>query len=69
MGDDGLLDATSMYIDSNGNLRPERLIAIATRFQLEPAKALDAASVGRVYNTDHLVELIIRADAFASEHK
>jgi DNA repair protein RadA len=49
------------YIDTEGTFRPERIIQIAKRFELEPREALRNIYYARAYNTDHLLMLVEEA--------
>lgn len=50
-----------LYIDSENTFRPERLKAIATRFNLDPDEALDNVSFARAYNSEHQYKLLEQA--------
>lgn len=41
-----------MYIDTEGTFRPDRLIAIAERYKMNPQGVLDNVSFAQAYNTD-----------------
>ncbi|OAG31748.1 DNA repair protein RAD51 [Nematocida displodere] len=56
-----------LYIDTEGTFRPERLVAIAERFGLDPVAVLDKVSCARAYNTDHQNQLLLQASALMSE--
>ena len=49
----------AFYIDTEGTFRPERILAMATRYpeQLDPSETLANISVGRAYNSDHQIVL------------
>ena len=42
----------AMYIDCEGTFRPERLVAIAKRYELDEEKVLDNVAFARAHNTD-----------------
>ncbi len=42
----------AMYIDTEGTFRPERIIQIAERFNMDSAKVLDNIAYARAFNTD-----------------
>jgi len=50
---DGKNPVTVAYIDTEGTFRPERIIAMAQRFELDPEATLKNIQVGRAYNSDH----------------
>jgi len=56
-----------LYIDTEGTFRPERLIAIAKRFNMDAQQVLDNVACARAYNTDHQLNLLIQASALMSE--
>ncbi|EPR78654.1 DNA repair protein RAD51 [Spraguea lophii 42_110] len=56
-----------LYIDTEGTFRPERCIAIAERFGLDPTTVLDNISYARAYNSDHQSQLLVQAAAMMSE--
>ena len=42
----------AMYIDCEGTFRPERLVAIAQRYGLDPDGVLDNVAIARAHTTD-----------------
>lgn len=56
-----------LYIDTEGTFRPERLLAVAERYQIAANDALDNVAYARAYNTDHQTQLLIQAAAMMSE--
>ncbi len=42
----------AMYIDCEGTFRPERLVSIAKRYELDEEKVLDNVAFARAHNTD-----------------
>ncbi|RLF12072.1 MAG: DNA repair and recombination protein RadA [Thermoprotei archaeon] len=65
----GGLDASALYLDTEGTFRPERLIEIASRFGLDPKEALNNIIYARVYNSDHQVFLVEEASKVIEEKK
>ena len=51
--DQGGLNGTALYIDSEGTFRPERLLQIAARYKLDGSKVLKNVYYARAYNSDH----------------
>jgi meiotic recombination protein DMC1 len=51
------------FIDTENTFRPERIKAIAERFNLDPNEALDNIIVARAYTVDHLNQLLMFAAA------
>lgn len=67
--ENGGSEAKCLYIDTEGTFRPERLVSIAKRFDLDPEKVLENVSCARAYNSDHQSQLLIQAAAMMSENK
>ena len=59
----------AMYIDTEGTFRPERLLQIADRFELNGQDVLDNVAVARAYNSDHQTKLLLDAAAMMSEQR
>merc|ERR1711977_625332 len=57
----------AMFIDTEGTFRPERIIEIAERFNLDPSQVLDNIAYARAYNVDQQQELLIQASALMIE--
>lgn len=57
----------ALYIDTEGTFRPERLVAIAERFGLNPEDVTDNVAYARAYNSDHQSSLLLQASALMSE--
>lgn len=58
-----------LYIDTEGTFRPERLIAVAERFNLNSSEVLDNVAYARAYNSDHQMQLVLQAGALMSESR
>lgn len=58
-----------IYIDTEGTFRPERLLAIAERWGLDPEEVLDNVGYARAYNSDHQMELLAQASAMMAESR
>eukprot|EP00184_Porphyridium_aerugineum_P006950 CAMPEP_0184693914 /NCGR_PEP_ID=MMETSP0313-20130426/2016_1 /TAXON_ID=2792 /ORGANISM="Porphyridium aerugineum, Strain SAG 1380-2" /LENGTH=366 /DNA_ID=CAMNT_0027152089 /DNA_START=99 /DNA_END=1199 /DNA_ORIENTATION=- len=65
----GGAEGKAMYIDAEGTFRPERLVAIATRFGVDPQAVLDNVAYARAYNSDHQLQLLNTACAMMSESR
>ncbi|MCX6798959.1 MAG: DNA repair and recombination protein RadA [Candidatus Diapherotrites archaeon] len=59
--DKGGLEGNCLYIDSENSFRPERVIAIAKHFKMDPQKVLKNIFVARAYNADHQMVLAEKA--------
>ncbi|XP_077297828.1 RAD51 recombinase homolog spn-A [Arctopsyche grandis] len=58
-----------LYIDTEGTFRPERLLAVATRYGMSGTAVLDNVAYARAYNTDHQTNLLIKASAMMAESR
>lgn len=65
--DNGGGSGKALYIDTEGTFRPERCIAVAERFGLDPDQVLENISYARAYNSDHQSQLLVQAAAMLSE--
>jgi DNA repair protein RAD51 len=59
----------AMYIDTEGTFRPERLVPIAKRFDLDPQKVLDNVAYARAHNSEHQNKLLQQAAALMCENR
>jgi len=55
----GGAEGKAMYIDTEGTFRPQRVVDIAERFNLDPSSVLDNIAYARAYNVDQQDELLI----------
>ena len=67
--DKGGAEGKCLWIDTEGTFRPERLVGIATRYDLNPQQVLDNVIVARAYNTDHQLNLLMQGAAFMVEER
>ncbi len=58
---DGGAEGKAIYIDTEGSFRPNRLQAIAERFGLDPAVALENVAYARAQNSKFLVPRLLLA--------
>ncbi|MCL4126481.1 UNVERIFIED_CONTAM: hypothetical protein GTU68_033313, partial [Idotea baltica] len=58
-----------LYIDTEGTFRPERLLAVAERYQLSGSDVLDNVAYARAYNSDHQTQLLMQAAAMMAESR
>lgn len=56
-----------IYIDTEGTFRPERILKIAERYQLEGEAALENIRYARGYTVEHLITLLNYAAAMMME--
>lgn len=66
---DGGAEGKAIYIDTEGTFRPARLQAIAERFGLDPALALENVAYARAHNSEHQMELLKMAAAIMSQDR
>lgn len=59
--DQGGAEGRALYIDTEGTFRPDRCMAIAERYNLNPSDVLDNIAVARAYNSDHQMKLLQQA--------
>lgn len=59
----------AMYIDTEGTFRPERLVEIAKKYNLDEEKVLDNVAYARAYTTDQQNKLLVQAAALMCENK
>ncbi|KAJ5078406.1 DNA repair protein rad51 [Anaeramoeba ignava] len=62
-------EGKAMFIDTEGTFRPERLVPIAERFNLDPNDVLDNIAVARAHNSEHQNQLLVQAAALMSDNK
>ena len=58
-----------LYIDTEGTFRPERLLSIAERYNLNGEEVLDNIAYARAHNTDHQSQLLVQAAAMMQESR
>lgn len=58
-----------LYIDTEGTFRPERLLAVAERYNLNGSDVLDNVAYARAYNSDHQLQLLVQASAMMAESR
>ncbi|EPY29269.1 DNA repair protein RAD51 [Strigomonas culicis] len=65
----GGAEGMALYIDTEGTFRPERLIAVAERYKLDPQDVLANVACARAFNTDHQQQLLLQASAMMAENR
>ncbi len=65
--DQGGLEATAIYVDTEGTFRPERLVDMAEPLGLDPEVVLKNVVWARAYNSDHQILLCDQAMEMAPE--
>jgi DNA repair protein RAD51 len=64
---EGGAEGKAIYLDTEGSFRPAKLQAIAERFGLDPAVALENVAYARAHNSEHQMELLKVAAAIMSQ--
>jgi DNA repair protein RAD51 len=65
----GGAEGMALYIDTEGTFRPERLVAVANRYKLNPDDVLANVACARAFNTDHQQQLLLQASAMMAENR
>jgi len=66
--EEGGLDGTVLYIDTENTFRPERIVSIAKAHGMDPEKALDRIMVARAYNSAHQTLILEEASHMIQEN-
>lgn len=67
--DQGGAEGKALYIDTEGTFRPQKLIAIAERFQLNAEEVLDNVICARAHNSEQQMELLTDAAGLMSDSR
>jgi DNA repair protein RadA len=65
--DDAGLDGDTVWIDSEGTFRPERITSMARALELDPDSTLKRIHVARAYNSHHQMLLVDKANELAQD--
>ncbi|MFQ5406062.1 MAG: DNA repair and recombination protein RadA [Candidatus Micrarchaeia archaeon] len=63
----GGLEGSALFVDTENTFRPERIIQMAKAKGLDPVEALKKIQVARAHNSDHQMLLINKADKIIKE--
>ena len=63
----GGLESGVVYIDTEGTFRPERIVQICNKFNAPAEEVLSRISVGRAYNSDHQMVLVLESPKLIKE--
>jgi len=66
--EEGGLNGTVLYIDTENTFRPERIVSIAKAHGMDPEKALDRIMVARAYNSAHQTLILEEASHMIREN-
>ena len=67
--DQGGAEGKALYVDTEGTFRPQKLVAIAERFQMNPEEVLENVVCARAHNSEQQLELLQDAAALMSESR
>lgn len=67
--DQGGAEGRVVYVDTEGTFRPQKLVAIAERFNMNPEEVLDNVICARAHNSDQQMELLADAAALMCESR
>lgn len=56
-------EGRALIFDTEGTFRPERVLEIASRFDLNGEDVLDNLQIARIYTPDHLEKALVKASA------
>jgi len=63
----GGLNSHAFFIDTENTFRPERIIQMATAFELDPDEVLEKIHVARAYNSSHQMLLVDKVKELSKE--
>ena len=66
--DQGGLEARALYIDTENTFRPERIVQMARRMNLDPQEAIKKIIYAQAYTSDHQMLLLEKADKIIKEN-
>ncbi len=66
--EEGGLDGSVLYIDTENTFRPERIVSIAKAHDMDPEKVLDRIIVARAYNSSHQILILEEAGPVIEEN-
>lgn len=64
----GGLDGSALYIDTENTFRPERISAMAKHLNLDPDEVLKKIVIAEAYNSDHQILILERSDKIIKEN-
>ena len=66
--EEGGLEGSVLYIDTENTFRPERIVSIAQAHEMDPEKVLDNIIVARAYNSAHQTLILEEAGPIIEEN-
>jgi DNA repair protein RAD51 len=67
--DQGGAEGKAIYVDTEGTFRPQKLVAIAERYNMNPEEVLDNVICARAHNSEQQMELLADAAALMSDSR
>lgn len=67
--DQGGAEGKAIYVDTEGTFRPQKLVAIAERYSMNPEEVLDNVICARAHNSEQQMELLADAAALMSDSR
>lgn len=64
---DGGAAGKALYIDTEGTFRPERLVQISERFQLDSNEVMNNVAYARAFNSEHQMQLLVEAGGLLAD--
>jgi len=64
----GGLGGNALYIDTENTFRPERIIQMSRKIDLDPDKVVSNIIVAEAYNSDHQILILEKADQIIKAH-
>ena len=66
--EEGGLEGTALYIDTENTFRPERIVSIANVYGMDPERVLNNIIVARAYNSAHQTLILEEASQMIQEN-
>jgi len=64
----GGLGGNALYIDTENTFRPERIVQMSRKIDLDPDKVVSNIIVAEAYNSDHQILILEKADQIIKAH-
>lgn len=64
----GGLGGNALYIDTENTFRPERIVQMSRKIDLDPDKVVSNIVVAEAYNSDHQILILEKADQIIKAH-
>ena len=67
--EEGGLDGTALFIDTENTFSPARVAEMAYPYTKDPSLFLKKIFVSRAYNTDHQIQIVLKADKLVEKNE